>query len=143
MDLNPRRFEAPWEEYEFATHCAREGVRVVVVSMAWMAAPWGEEMDEAVENDKEKPDLMTLRYWIDRMDPLLQGDKEIIVVFANRAGREGEVVYAGTSAVVGVNQSELEVYGLIGRGIDNVLKVELPWKVDGGTDEVLEVAKTT
>ncbi|CZT07612.1 related to amino-terminal amidase [Rhynchosporium graminicola] len=49
---------------------------------------------------------------------------EIIVVFANRCGTEEEVTYAGTSAVIGINNGEVKVYGILGRGEKGLLVVD-------------------
>lgn len=68
----------------------------------------------------------TLTYWVKRLEPLIrsENDDEIIVIFANRTGVEDEVVYAGTSAVVGVRRGEVSVYGILGRGEKELLVVD-------------------
>lgn len=70
--------------------------------------------------------METLAYWLGRLEPLIRAEAagEIIVVFANRCGTEEEVVYAGTSAVVGINNGEVKVYGLLGRGEKELLVVD-------------------
>lgn len=44
-------------------------------------------------------------------------------MFCNRCGMEDNVLYAGTSAVVGIKNSEVSVYGLLGRGSKELLVV--------------------
>lgn len=73
-----------------------------------------------------EPDMDTLTYWVTRLEPLIrkEGQDEIIVVFCNRTGTEDDVVYAGTSAVVGIHDGEVKIYGLLGRGEKELLVVD-------------------
>ena len=48
----------------------------------------------------------------------------MIVVFCNRSGTEDDVFYAGTSAVVGIKDGEVSVYGILGRGVKELLFVD-------------------
>jgi protein N-terminal amidase len=68
----------------------------------------------------------TVSYWLSRLEPLIRADAtgEIIVVLANRTGTEGDATYAGTSAVFGIHDGEVEVYGLLGRGERALLVVD-------------------
>lgn len=68
----------------------------------------------------------TLTYWVQRLEPLIraENDEETIVVFCNRTGKEGSVVYAGTSAVLSIKQGEVAVYGILGRGVKDLLVVD-------------------
>jgi protein N-terminal amidase len=72
------------------------------------------------------PDLETLSYWLARLEPLIRAEQtgEIIVVFANRTGMEGSAVYAGTSAVIGIHDGEVKLYGVLGRGERELLLVD-------------------
>lgn len=130
MDINPYRFISPWTAYEFATHTLQARGKLVVLSMAWLTRMSAEELQRATE-----PDLETFAYWMERMSPLLGADgrdEELVVMFANRAGDEGEaekigpVRYAGTSAIVGMSKGEGEVPGevriweILGRGEEGV-----------------------
>ncbi|KAF4780479.1 N-terminal amidase [Colletotrichum scovillei] len=107
MDLNPYRFESPWHEFEFAFHVAECESNLVIVSMAWMTREDG-RMFSRMPNE---PDMDTLTYWVTRLEPLIRTEshEEIIVVFCNRTGIEDEVVYAGTSAVIGIQDGEKEL----------------------------------
>lgn len=60
------------------------------------------------------------------MEPLIRAEteEEIIIVFCNRCGLEDETVYAGSSAVIGIKQGEVCVYGLLGRCEKSVLVVD-------------------
>lgn len=73
-----------------------------------------------------EPDMDTLTYWISRLEPLIRSEnrEEIIVIFCNRTGIESDAVYAGTSAVIGVKDGEVNVYGILGRGEKDLLVVD-------------------
>lgn len=60
------------------------------------------------------------------MEPLIRADTsdEIIVVFCNRCGIEDDTVYAGTSAVIGILNGEVNVYGILGRCEESLLIVD-------------------
>lgn len=126
MDINPYRFEAPWTAWEFANRILDSKSQLVIISMAWLTQLDREELDA----QGTKPDLGTFNYWIQRFMPLFRrkmehadsvddgengnGEKRVVVVFANRAGEEeghGEdkspVRYAGTSAVLAFSQKPL------------------------------------
>jgi protein N-terminal amidase len=70
--------------------------------------------------------METLSYWVSRLEPIIraEGEDEIIVIFANRSGTEGSAVYAGTSAVLGIQGGEVKVYGILGRGERELLIVD-------------------
>ncbi|KAK4086182.1 hypothetical protein Purlil1_9494 [Purpureocillium lilacinum] len=122
MDLNPYKFEAPWHAFEFAFHILEVESNLVIVSMAWMTREdprWFSRMPN-------EPDMDTLTYWVTRLEPLIRSENEdeIIVVFCNRTGNEDEATYAGTSAVIGIQEGEVKVYGLLGRGEKELLVVD-------------------
>ncbi|KAF4332679.1 n-terminal amidase [Fusarium beomiforme] len=122
MDLNPYKYEAPWDAFEFAFHVLEAGSNLVIVSMAWMTR----EEPRKFTRMPNEPDMETLTYWVTRLEPLIRQDtrEEIIVVFCNRCGNEEEVLYAGTSAVIGILDGEVRVYGLLGRGERELLVVD-------------------
>lgn len=90
--------------------------------MAWMT---GDEPRNFTRMPNE-PDMETLTYWVTRLEPLIRSDNqhEIIVVFCNRTGNEDDALYAGTSAVVGIHDGEVKVYGILGRGEKELLVVD-------------------
>jgi hypothetical protein len=65
----------------------------------------------------KEPDLDTLLSWTLKLETLIREEnpQEIIIVFANRAGVEGDMVYAGTSAVIGIKAGRVICYGILGR----------------------------
>lgn len=74
----------------------------------------------------KNPDMDTLSYWLARLEPIIrnEGEDEIIAIFANRTGTEDNAVYAGTSAVLGIQAGEVKVYGILGRGERELLVVD-------------------
>lgn len=90
--------------------------------MAWRTR----ENARAFSRTPKEPDMDTLAYWLMRLEPLIriEGEDEIIVVFANRTGNEDDATYAGTSAVLGIQSGEVHVYGVLGRGERELLMVD-------------------
>ncbi|KAF7549061.1 hypothetical protein G7Z17_g6670 [Cylindrodendrum hubeiense] len=142
MDLNPYKFQTSWDTFEFAHHVVNSRTRLVVVSMAWIT----QEDSHIFSQQPHEADMNTLTYWISRLEPIIRAewDEEVIVVFANRSGSEDEVTYAGTSAVVGIKEGEVRVYGILGRGEKDLLVVDteappfakLVYRPDGETLQV-------
>lgn len=163
MDINPYKFQAPWTAYEFANHALTSGAEVVVLSMAWLTRLSMSDL----QKQSTQPDLDTVRYWLERLKPLRGSSghiQEVIVVFANRCGEEGEapligpVRYAGSSTVMGFRrrngqfEREVRIWEMLGRAEEGVLSVDtesapkyglkraLPAEnIDGG-DEVSETS---
>lgn len=120
--ISPYKFEAPWHAFEFAFHVLEVESNLVIVSMAWMTR----EDRRHFSRMPNEPDMNTLTYWVTRLEPLIRSNNEdeIIVVFCNRTGTEDEATYAGTSAVIGIQEGEVKVYGLLGRGEKELLVVD-------------------
>lgn len=135
MDINPRRFEAPWTAYEFATHCVDANTPLVVLSMAWLTRLLPQDLrDRATE-----PDLETLTYWVERFLPIVGSKREggVVLVLANRCGNEpgtvagvsqgtgedGEEVvsYAGSSCVLRVQDGNVQLFSILGRAEEALL----------------------
>jgi predicted amidohydrolase len=135
MDINPYKFEAPWSSYEFANHALATKAELLVLSTAWLTRMSTAELQEQAQ----LPDLDTVSYWLERMRPLMGpngSDQEIIVVFANRCGEEGEapligpVRYAGSSTVLRISpgdgrvDGEVRIWDMLGRAEEGVLVVD-------------------
>jgi len=119
---SPYKFEAPWHAFEFAFHALEAGSSLVIVSMAWLTREDG----RCFTRTPQEPDMETVTYWVQRLEPLIraEGSEEVIVVFCNRSGTEDDVHYAGTSTVVGIKDGEVSVYGILGRGVKELLIVD-------------------
>lgn len=133
MDINPYKFEAPFDAYEFAHRVLDSRSHLVILSTAWLT----NDMNSIVLKPEDSPDMDTFNYWIRRFWPLIEkrinyGDRQldgfdsstetkVIIVFANRTGMEDGgpgcviplAVYAGTSTIIAITQkkdsSELDV----------------------------------
>lgn len=95
---------------------------LVILSMAWLTR----EDARSYSRVPRDPDMETLSYWLARLEPVIRAGakEEIIVVLANRCGVEDEAVYAGTSVVLGIHLGEVKVYGILGRGEEELLVVD-------------------
>jgi protein N-terminal amidase len=137
---SPYKYEASWNVHEFAFHILRKAANLVIISMAWITGEDAREFSRA----QHEPDMDTLEYWLRRIEPLIRAETEgeIIVVFANRCGVEDEAVYAGTSAVLGIQGGEVKVYGMLGRGEEELLIVDTnehpKWKLVSPTSTAAE-----
>lgn len=131
MDINPRKFTAPWDKYEFTSAAIASDADMVVISTAWLTSLTG----ESLAADPLLPDMMTFAYWTERLEPLIQSlEKEVLVVLANRcgeepggtdhAGREG-VRYAGSSWVGQCGHGKINVWKMLGRAEEGVLIADL------------------
>ncbi|KAI9746481.1 MAG: hypothetical protein M1818_000194 [Claussenomyces sp. TS43310] len=76
--------------------------------------------------DGEVEGLGVVAIGISRLEPVIraENDGEVTVVIANRCGVEDDAVYAGTSAVLGIENGEVKVYGVLGRGEKELLVVD-------------------
>ena len=124
MDLNPKHFTAPLDKYEFAHHILDSNSTLVVMPMAWLTLQHPDTLTEQAQ----VPDVDTLAGWVRRLQPLIdaRSPQEIIFIACNRAGEEGDAAYAGTSAVVGVKDGNVKVYGCLGRGAEELLVCDVP-----------------
>jgi len=134
MDLNPKNFVAPFEKYEFANHVLDTGSNLAVVPMAWLTM----QTPESIVEEAQVPDADTLAYWIQRLHPVLERSAAVVgeTIFAtcNRTGVEGGAVFAGTSAIVGIEGGSVKVYGCLGRGTEDLLVCDVPGARFGGAD---------
>ncbi|KAI9687487.1 MAG: Carbon-nitrogen hydrolase [Bathelium mastoideum] len=133
MDINPHRFTAPWSAFELATHARQTRAQSVILSMAWLVpasvprAEWEAELSAR----GEEPDVETLGYWVKRLEPLVgneedgQEGKGVLVCCANRTGIEEEACYAGSSVVMRLGRGEVEILGMLGKGEERVLMVDV------------------
>jgi hypothetical protein len=108
--------------WEFAYHILHKQANLVILLMAWLTP---QHLSVYSAKSKE-PDMDILAYWIARLEPLVRAEDEgeIIVVLTNRCGTEGEAIYAGTSCVLGIEDGEVKVYGVLGRGNRDLLVVD-------------------
>ncbi|KAK4119912.1 carbon-nitrogen hydrolase [Parathielavia appendiculata] len=121
-DLNPYQPDTPWDAFEFGIHIVKSQANVVILMMAWQT----DQNPSLFGRSPQEPDVETLVYWVQRLEPVICADKEeeVIVVFCNRTGVEKDATYTGTSAVIGIKQGEILVYGVLGCGVVDLLIVD-------------------
>jgi protein N-terminal amidase len=122
MSASPYKPETPWDAFEFGFHILEAQANVVILMMAWQT----DQGPSLFRRNPQEPDVETLVYWVQRLEPVIsaKGNGEVIVVFCNRTGVEKDAIYTGTSAVIGIKQGEILVYGVLGRGVVDLLVVD-------------------
>ncbi|EST07989.1 Carbon-nitrogen hydrolase [Kalmanozyma brasiliensis GHG001] len=106
MDLNPYLFATPFDACELASFCVQRNVDLLIMPMAWLLPK--------DEQDKEQTSLSTVNYWALRCRPFFDReqkgeDRTRYLVATNRAGIEGESVFAGSSSVLQMKGGERPV----------------------------------
>lgn len=126
MDLNPYKFEAPFNEFEFSLLCWRNGSQLVVVPTAWLSADSPSINDDLTKKEKKEmsqawkeiletptedlaiPLELLVNYWIKRFFPFVRHPMNQLprlpgkttVVLCNRTGIEDDVMYGGSSSII-------------------------------------------
>ena len=123
MDINPYQFKVPWDRYEFASNALAAKVPLIVVSMAWLTRLSEEEL----VNDPAQPDMNSVTYWIERFAPFFhnRSQKPTIIICANRCGNEGNVWYAGSSAVICIKDGKVIIHDALGKYEERCLVTEV------------------
>lgn len=92
MDINPYRFQTPFDTFELTRWAHEQKVDVLAMPMAWLT-DYG---DEHVAQHAKETNLDSVNYWAARCEPFWRktGDghdteKHTILVTANRTGKEG------------------------------------------------------
>lgn len=123
MDVNPYKFQADFEEFEFASFHSAQNSNLLFMSMNWLQSETFQPLPPLT------PSFETIKYWIIRLIPLLDQtkedpEKEIIAVVSNRIGVEEGVAFIGSSCVLRFNQGKPELLGALGWNEESVLVVE-------------------
>jgi len=122
MDINPYKFLAPWDKYEFARHVLETRSQLVIISMAWLTRLGPQELREL----PLRPDNDTLSYWIERFFPVRVSHRQpVFIVFANRCGMEGSACFAGTSSILCFREGRGYIYNVIGKWDEQCMVVDL------------------
>jgi protein N-terminal amidase len=123
MDINPYKFTSPWSDYELASLALSSQSPIICISMAWLCHLSPTELAQ----DPSQPDIATVAYWVERFQPLVDAktEKPIYVILANRCGMEKGVCYAGSSAVIKIEQGIVSLYETAGKSEEKCLIVDL------------------
>jgi protein N-terminal amidase len=136
MDINPYKFLAEWNKYEFANHVLQSRSQLVILSMAWLTRLAPQELTEL----PLRPDNETLSYWVERFYPLqMSTGQPVFLVFANRCGIEGSACYAGTSSILCFRDGRGYIYDMLGKWDEQCMMVDLQ-KVSDGLRDVMNTS---
>lgn len=149
MDLNPYKFETPFENYEFANAAIKNKARLILCPTAWLH-PDSPDIDNTLVSADEKtealvdllteqknglaaqPSMSTVQYWMQRMFPFLEGkaldDKPVLFALCNRFGAEDHTVYAGSSSIFVLNSKnevKFKYFGSLGQATEDLLYAEV------------------
>ncbi len=81
MDLNPRKFEAPFDAFELARHHVKQQTDILFCIMAWQESDPGASSGSEITRNHQ--------YWATRLSPLIGMEGHTChVVICNRVGIE-------------------------------------------------------
>ncbi|POY74873.1 hypothetical protein BMF94_2146 [Rhodotorula taiwanensis] len=107
MDLNMPTFESPFDAFELGTFASEHDADLVVGAMSWLdseppTAHEGVGTDEATDDPGSVTEWEQVRqvlsYWVLRLNPLIGSGAAFVC--ANRIGREGDVLFTGSSCAI-------------------------------------------
>ncbi|EPY53637.1 N-amidase Nta1 [Schizosaccharomyces cryophilus OY26] len=130
MDINPKDFIAPFEKFEYANFIKSQLMKesavnaskrqmspVISLSMAWLLCD-----SDCLE--VSQPDLMSVKYWMARLSPLIDMEKDCTLLIANRWGQERDVTFAGSSCILRIGHGKAVIYSLLNATEDNIAFAE-------------------
>ena len=88
MDINPYEFTAPFRDYELASYWRDQDVDLCIFCTNW------------TRGDGDNSSIGLLNYWLSRMVPLLEREKNSYFIAADRIGLERGTGYMGTSCIL-------------------------------------------
>ena len=128
MDLNPYKFEAPFNKFEFSIASYENKSKLIICPMAWLSQQSPsinkelskqEKLDQAINVKlSSTANNETINYWILRFFPFLKhkfsimpkwwsSTEKVNVLICNRVGREDDVVYGGSSCILQFNNEDV------------------------------------
>ncbi len=111
MDINPKEFKAPFNDFEFANFHLKHKSTLILCSMAWL--------------DGEETIIDRIKYWVTRFYPFIMNiEAETVVAIANRCGKEKTTTFAGCSCVLKFKNGKVQVLGNLGPLDSNILTLE-------------------
>ncbi|GAA5870698.1 hypothetical protein JCM3774_001728 [Rhodotorula dairenensis] len=137
MDLNMPTFDAPFDRFELATFASEHNADIVVGSMAWLDSEppldavededetRGDEDNSTADQGAEDPATRwdavrsVISYWVLRLSPLIGSGAAFVC--ANRVGREGDVVFTGSSCALELSDRPCVVQHASKRGEEVVI----------------------
>lgn len=121
MDINPYRFESPFNRFECATFHRDQGTSLLLFSANWLLSPEEETSVPEMTSKQEREDFLEhLTYWMTRLSPML--GRPALFVASNRVGVERGSLFCGKSMVVDLQSGE--VLGHLDYREESILIVE-------------------
>lgn len=132
MDLNPYKFTAPFNEFEYSMSAYANGSKLLVVPTAWLNSESPDVQDDLSKEDKATKaaeikaqlesgsfpsasvaDSLLIDYWILRLFPflahpsngLVKPRNKVTAVLCNRTGIEDQTFYGGLSCIMQFDRS--------------------------------------
>ena len=137
MDINPYKFEAPWDAYELANACA--GCELILFSSAWTNA----HPDDDIEVKRAPIDFAeTVTYWLARLRPLI-GKREpngTHFICANRIGVENDIQFTGCSCLVDLRSPPI-LRGAMEKREEGIASALIPLGGDDDDDDDDDLAR--
>ncbi|EER34349.1 hypothetical protein CTRG_01209 [Candida tropicalis MYA-3404] len=122
MDLNPYKFEAPFNHFEFSLSSYTQKAKLLICPMNWLHPKSPSlktelsfskrvELAENLELEQDKPEWTTVNYWVLRLFPYVNHEHSIVpkwfnneekvtAICCNRVGVEDDVIYGGSSSII-------------------------------------------
>jgi protein N-terminal amidase len=107
MDLNPKQFKAPFDKYEFANYHLENNSELLVLSMAWLHSTGMHQ------------------YWANRLFPIINSKKRVLVAICNRIGNENGILFGGSSVVLLIEDGNIYRVGCLSSNESSVLEVSI------------------
>ena len=96
MDINPYKFKSPFKKMEFANHCLKKNVDLIIFPTNWI------DSEPNDTSELHKHDLWN--YWMERMEPYKKKNsknkKNVYMLCANRIGTEKTTTFHGCSCIM-------------------------------------------
>ncbi|CAG8595333.1 7976_t:CDS:2, partial [Acaulospora colombiana] len=126
MDINPYKFMAPFDAYEFANFHLHQKTDIILCSMAWLAS--GEKSSDHYK-DTEVPDASNIDYWCERLLPLTSAlnpktatNRNVLFVVCNRTGTENGLSFCGSSSIMLISpQGSIRILGSLGKHQEDIM----------------------
>ncbi|KAF6065195.1 Carbon-nitrogen hydrolase family protein [Candida albicans] len=101
MDLNPYKFEAPFNKFEFSMSSYSQRAKLLICPMAWL----NPSSPSILDNEEfDKSDKLELAQELEsELKENLDSAEAMTVLCCNRVGVEEDVVYAGSSCILQFN----------------------------------------
>jgi protein N-terminal amidase len=126
MDLNPKKFLAPFTAFEFANFQVKNRAKLLFLSMAWLF-PNSSNPANLQSDAREKDEDAMSNYWLNRLLPILLDKHEtpVYILICNRIGSEKKSHFGGVSSCFKIYNGAIELIGRLNSISEDALVVDL------------------